>query len=140
MTEIQKFKCRAILDSYTPETQRRQLVEECAELIQAVTKAERASETSDYPAYRATISHLIEEIADVEVMLQQIKSLYNAEASVKLLVEQKIDRQLSRIKSEAAPSATVSSDGADPEGKINASASKQIDPAQLENFSSLENL
>lgn len=57
---------------YGYESQSSQLVEECAELIQAVSKYRRANTE----AKRAVaLENLIEEIADVEIMLEQIKYL-----------------------------------------------------------------
>lgn len=57
---------------YGYEAQSSQLVEECAELIQAVSKYRRANTE----AKRAVaLENLIEEIADVEIMLEQIKYL-----------------------------------------------------------------
>ena len=47
-----------------------QLMEECAELIQAVNKYRRYGNDEAFKAY-------IEEIADVEIMLEQIKYLLN---------------------------------------------------------------
>ena len=57
---------------YGYEAQSNQLVEECAELIQAVSKYRRAktAEMQD-----TALANLIEEIADVEIMLEQIKYL-----------------------------------------------------------------
>lgn len=45
MTEEQKSKCKDIFLHYGIASQRRQLIEECAELIQALTKYERKFET-----------------------------------------------------------------------------------------------
>jgi NTP pyrophosphatase (non-canonical NTP hydrolase) len=64
---------------YGYEAQSNQLVEECAELIQAVSKYRRATTGAGQPLadYKKTVAleNLIEEIADVEVMLEQIKYL-----------------------------------------------------------------
>ena len=57
---------------YGYEAQSNQLVEECAELIQAVSKYRRA-EGADKRA--VALENLIEEIADVEIMIEQIKYL-----------------------------------------------------------------
>lgn len=138
MTEIQRFKCRAILDHYGKEVQQRQLVEECAELIQAITKAERAAETSDYQKCRATVSNLIEEIADVEIMLEQIKSLYGCRKQVAALTEQKINRQIERIKAESDKSSELDIS----EAVSNISSSQPVFPSHshYEALSSLESL
>ena len=64
---------------YGYEAQSNQLVEECAELIQAVSKYRRATVDVGQPLedYKKTVAleNLIEEIADVEIMLEQIKYL-----------------------------------------------------------------
>ena len=62
------------------EAQSNQLVEECAELIQAVSKYRRANygavgQPFDENKYAVALENLIEEIADVELMLEQVKYL-----------------------------------------------------------------
>lgn len=89
MSEQQKAKCKLILEHYGIESQKRMLIEECAELIQAVTKLERYGENAK------TKQNLFAEVADVEVMIEQIKQAYNY--GTDRLVEYKLDRQLKRI-------------------------------------------
>ena len=91
MTETQKLTCHRILEHYGIESQRRILVEECAELIQAVSKVERSGSSSE------TIKNLFAEIADVEIMLEQVKYYYS-EYGTKRLIDYKLIRQLERIK------------------------------------------
>lgn len=65
-------------EHYGYEAQSNQLVEECAELIQAVSKYRRAAakgEDEKLIAKLIALGNLIEEIADVEIMLEQIKHL-----------------------------------------------------------------
>ncbi len=66
-----------VADHFGYEIQSEQLVEECAELIQAVNKYRRARGTGQPTALseEAAFGNLIEEIADVESMLEQIKYL-----------------------------------------------------------------
>jgi NTP pyrophosphatase (non-canonical NTP hydrolase) len=56
-----------------------QLVEECAELIQAISTYRRAVVGVGHPVSEhkkaVALDNLIEEIADVEIMLEQIKYL-----------------------------------------------------------------
>ena len=99
-----KNKIIKIANHYGLVKQSRQLSEECAELIQAVSKYMRYQETS----YASTVDwkyleNVCEEIADVEVMLEQIKYLLhiNPEA-VEEIKKNKIDRQLERIKKEGS--------------------------------------
>ena len=93
MTEQQKAMCRQILEHYGIESQRRILVEECAELIQAVSKVERNGSTTE------TIRNLFAEIADVEIMLEQVKHHYS-EWGTERLIDYKLNRQLKRMESE----------------------------------------
>lgn len=55
---------------YGKEPQCRQTMEECAELIQAINKFLRYPNDKHY-------ANLIEEIADVEIMLYQLKVMFN---------------------------------------------------------------
>lgn len=84
-----------IADHYGLESQLNILQEELAELIQAVSKYRRGDP-----------SHIIEEIADVEIMLDQVVYLLDKKTSVDteqligLHIEKKLRRQLKRIKEE----------------------------------------
>ena len=64
---------------YGYEAQSNQLVEECAELIQAVSKYRRVVAGLGQPVSEdkkaVVFENLLEEIADVEVMLEQVKYL-----------------------------------------------------------------
>ena len=63
---------KKIAEHYGYEAQSNQLIEECAELIQAINKHLRAKE---WDKEQIALENLIEEIADVEIMLEQIKYL-----------------------------------------------------------------
>lgn len=94
MTDRQKNTCWLLLDHYGIESQRRQLIEECAELIQALAKVER------YNGDIKELNNLFSEIADVEIMLEQIKHHYS-NWGIERLIDYKLNRQLERIKQEA---------------------------------------
>lgn len=94
MTATQKMDCHRILEHYGIESQRRILVEECAELIQAISKVERNGSTTEM------IRNLFAEIADVEIMLEQVKHYYS-EYGTERLIDYKLNRQLERIKKES---------------------------------------
>lgn len=79
-----------IAEKYGKESQLRQLQEECAELIVASSKILRNSDKS--------INNLIEEIADVRVMIEQIEYLYGIKSLVEDEMIYKVERQLERIK------------------------------------------
>lgn len=70
---------KEIAEHFGYESQSNQLIEECAELIQALSKYHRVTTGKGQPVadYNATVvlDNLIEEIADVEVMLGQVKYL-----------------------------------------------------------------
>ena len=78
------------IEKWGKEAQTIVAMEECAELIQASSKQLRRKDKS--------INHLIEELADVRIMIEQIEYLYG----IKNLVEDemifKLDRQLERMK------------------------------------------
>lgn len=86
---------KQIADHYGLDKQLNILQEECAELIQAVSKYKRRKLIYDY-------QHILEEIDDVEIMIAQIKYLlkipdYHAD----YVKEEKIKRQLERIQNES---------------------------------------
>ena len=99
-----EFMCKSISDlniknaeHYGYEAQSNQLVEECAELIQAVSKYRRAAAKGEDEKLIA-LGNLIEEIADVEIMLEQIKHLLKIPEEDLLAYKQfKINRTKERI-------------------------------------------
>lgn len=70
---------KKIADHYGYEEQSLQLIEECGELIQAICKYRRAVLGKGQPVAEGVkeiaLESIIEEIADVEVMLEQVKYL-----------------------------------------------------------------
>lgn len=103
MTEKQTEKALEILNYYGDQKQRRQLVEECAELIQAVTKLERAQESGDVGKLTEKTLELVGELVDVRIMLQQITMSLFQDVSKDMINEQmeyKLQRQLDRIERE----------------------------------------
>ena len=70
------------------------LIEEMAELTKAIIKKQRARTLRDHlQAYE----NIIEEIADVEICLEQIKYLMDLYEKVSEVKESKIKRQLERM-------------------------------------------
>lgn len=97
----------AIAEHYGYDSQSRQLIEEMAELTVAINKLWRVEKFCDrknimdvkgfsYPE----VKEIIEEIADVEIMLSQIKYLLDCNEEVEQEKERKILRQLERMKEE----------------------------------------
>lgn len=91
-------RLKQIADHYGLDKQLDMLQEECAELIQAVSKYKRTR-----------ITAIVEEMADVYIMLYQITYLLNKEVAsvdvedfIAMWMEKKIRRQLERMKGGAA--------------------------------------
>lgn len=87
---------------YGYEAQSNQLVEECAELIQAVNKYRRAETGLGQPVAEdkkaIAYDNLVEEIADVEIMLEQIKHLLQIpEGDIQAIKLFKVNRIKERI-------------------------------------------
>ena len=85
---------KEIADTYGYENQSMQLIEEMAELTQAINKYRR------YGTYE-TKCHIIEEIADTSIMLEQMIHLLQVDKLVfDIYVEDKIDRTMKRLEKE----------------------------------------
>lgn len=99
MKEEMERQCILIADHYGIDSQSNQLIEECAELIQAINKYKR-KHIGGQPLVRPVSARdqVVEEIADVEVMLCQIKHLFGIpEYQVEEVARNKIERTISRI-------------------------------------------
>ena len=84
-------KCQKIADHYGYEDQSRMLQEECAELIQAVNKFHRKESSK-------TFDSLVEEMADVQIMIIQILHLLDVDKEIyREELMNKLDRQLERM-------------------------------------------
>lgn len=92
-----------IIRHYGAEYQKDILIEECAELIQAVEKSRRGVLTEDKPAYTYD---MISEMADVLIMLWQFESVMTAYARqcFEDEVYRKLRRQMDRISEEVEDS------------------------------------
>ena len=95
---------KKIADTYGFSEQSRQLYEEMAELIIATNKAYRLQKKvcpffDDVAMERKNaFNNVIEEIADVTIMLEQIKYLLQiSDTDIDQIIEQKLNRQLERI-------------------------------------------
>ena len=86
-----KDKIQTIADHYGIKKQLRQLAEECSEL---------AVEAS-HSAKKGTTVKIIEEIADVQIMIEQIIYLAKIDkCDIEDCINYKLDRQIKRIKEE----------------------------------------
>lgn len=92
MTKTQIEKCKQIAKYYGESNQLDILCEEAAELIQAVSKVRREAPNAD--------DMLVDELADVAIVLTQILSYMDEDESVVFnkTVNAKLDRQLNIIK------------------------------------------
>lgn len=97
MTNEQKQKCRTMFEHYGLDNQLRILQEECAELIQAASKYLRAQEAGK-PIAQSKAA-LLEEVADVMIMVEQVKGIFTG-AALEAMLESKLNRQIDRIGSE----------------------------------------
>jgi NTP pyrophosphatase (non-canonical NTP hydrolase) len=79
------------IETYGDEAQINQGIEEMAELIQAVNKFRRMRNP-------VTFDNIAEEIADVEIMVDQYKQIYGiTENEIILLKKRKLDRLAKRL-------------------------------------------
>ncbi|MFU8773209.1 MAG: hypothetical protein ACNA8H_12410 [Anaerolineales bacterium] len=90
LAQDEDFKILAFtaIDLWGAASQLRMLSEECAELIVAQNHLERG---------RINFTSLMEELADVEIMLAQIRVLYQDEAGYLAIKSKKLSRLGSRV-------------------------------------------
>ena len=84
-------RLRRIADHYGLTVQKNQLSEECAELIHAISKTNRN------PASEVARANLVEELADVSIMLEQVVYLMSCRLDVIEVVERKLDRTIRQM-------------------------------------------
>ena len=90
MTKEQKVKALHILQYYDSKGQMLKCVEELSELVEAIMKHINKG---------GNASAIFEEIVDVEIMLEQIKSIIPyAENCYSEEIDRKLNRQLQRIR------------------------------------------
>lgn len=94
-TETQMIK--KILNHYGLENQMGIAQEECAELIQAISKLRRAKQVEP-----ELLAHLAEELADVRIMCAQLEQAYRLWLVVDVQIKKKLKRQMERIAKEEA--------------------------------------
>lgn len=80
-----------IINTYGVKPQEDIAIEELSELQKAILKHRRYGD-------KETEQAIIDEIADVQIMLEQLKIIYSCHKDVEERVEYKIDRQIKRIK------------------------------------------
>ena len=92
-------KVQQIAETYGFEAQREMLIEECSELIQAVQKLKRADNSGDAERIDKATSAYLEEMADVSIMLEQMRYMLTPRLKQELdsYISKKLDRQIERI-------------------------------------------
>lgn len=103
-------KIRTIARHYEYDAQSRQCIEEMAELTQAINKYWRTELQCGKNLYNPWDGYmpdnseeyynLVEEIADVQIMLEQMKFFLAAGHDVNRIIEKKLDRQIYIIEHE----------------------------------------
>lgn len=85
MTQARREELQKIIDTYGKKLQLIQAVEESSELQRAICKYLKNPDSND-------ITNITEEMADVQVMLDQLKIIFNNETQVESNIEFKIKR------------------------------------------------
>lgn len=88
-----KEAIKQIADNYGYKNQRKKLIEEMAELTVEICHLDERGNYNDFKHRQG----IYEEIADVEVVLEQIKYLLNCEDEVEAMKTYKMRRQLERM-------------------------------------------
>lgn len=106
MTQEQKETLIRATTTYGCLNQCDMVIEECAELIQAINKAKRSGLIQEKeivkPGYSSTneeclaYGNLCGEVADVEIILAQLRSMLDGE-TIDLIKERKLERLKNRI-------------------------------------------
>lgn len=91
MTTEQLRRINKIVKHYGAKHQMEKAIEECQELIEEIKPA------IDGLGF---VENIVDEIADVEVMINQLKIIFDCFGEVEERIEYKINRQLERMKSE----------------------------------------
>ena len=79
------------IDTYGRDLQLNQVIQECAELIQACSKTIQKGTTND--------KNMLEEVADVYIMLEQLKIMFKflTEEAIQKVIDEKIKRLKERL-------------------------------------------
>ena len=93
-------RIKRIADHYGFEAQSRQLIEEMAELTQAINKLWRFEKECIGGTIEIHKAKVTEEIADVEIVLGQIKYLLGVKKETEIWREKKLERTLEKIEPE----------------------------------------
>ena len=94
-------KQEAIIEHYGIDNQLSIHMEECAELLQAISKVKRDWNQNGVDISNFHYEHLLEEISDVIVCIDQLKWIFNiSDYAIEYNANKKIERQIRRIEDE----------------------------------------
>lgn len=96
LNKIEIYKM--ILNLYGEDLQQIVAMEECSELIRAISKMIRTNSSTSFNAQADCLKNLVDEIADVLIMIDQLMLIYNIDGAVNYRIEEKLERQLKRMK------------------------------------------
>jgi hypothetical protein len=99
MEARQNRELEEIIKSYGISAQVDMCIEECSELQKALLKYRR-NDPQDGTVNMELRSGIIDEIADVAIMLQQMNIIFGCAGEVGERIDYKIDRQMKRLKGE----------------------------------------
>lgn len=88
MMDQESYICKRAVEVFGKDTQVLMYFEEAGELAQAISKDKRGFKNK---------ANIAEEIADVEIMLEQLKHIYKCHHSVEQMKRQKVTRLNARI-------------------------------------------
>lgn len=88
MTTSDSAICRKVVEMFGADLQQMVAIEEIGELLQAISKRAGGKDNRD---------NLAEEIADVEIMLEQLKYIHNCPIEVELWKAKKLDKLKSMV-------------------------------------------
>ena len=101
MNGERKDDIKRIADHYGLEAQMNVTIKELAELICAIARYRRFIGECDQEQERFLVECIAGEIADVEIMVEQLKYLLHAHLAVGHNIHYKINRQLKRMEKES---------------------------------------
>lgn len=87
MTDKQTEGLLKIIETHSKAEQERKTIEECLELAEALIH---------YQDNKVSLSNVIEEIADVRIMCEQLMIIYQCRDEVDKIINHKIERTIAR--------------------------------------------
>lgn len=96
-TEKRDAAYRRIISEYGADPQIDVAIEEMSELIKALLKLRRVHKKGDCESHLECRKAIIDELADVSIMIRQMEILFQAEEETDKRIDTKIARQLKRL-------------------------------------------